>query len=167
MTNHQFPNNRQSTNTYQEADVKSLACLEDGPQNNVSFHRRLRRLIPRFVLSWLATSPRLQALLIEIRSLRWRMELQSNLQTGATNPRKGSLVVDLGPALERDASGCLVPCRRTRARMKDIERFASICPKATLFEEWVFLQGWDRGEESARLGTLGSDIVKTDAAVRL
>jgi hypothetical protein len=100
---------------------------------------RLRKLFWRTVLG---RFPRLHGIAVEIRSLPWRSEFQSKL-----HQRRLSLV--LGPDSEISPTGHVVRCRRTHARIADTENFESICPKATCFEMWVFLQGWEAGERYA------------------
>jgi hypothetical protein len=70
------------------------------------------------------------------------MRLQAELH-------EGRLFVDFGLALETLPNGRVVPNRRTHARIQDTETFATTCPKAMLFEKWVFLQGWSMGERYA------------------
>jgi hypothetical protein len=56
-------------------------------------------------------------------------------------------VHDLGPLFEEStAHADLVPCRRTDARTRDVERLQSIAPWATEADEWIFLLGWEMGE---------------------
>jgi hypothetical protein len=105
-----------------------------------SFFGRVGQLISELFWSLAAKHPRLHGFSMELRSLPWRMEFQSKLH-------KGSLIVDLGLALEKTPDGRGIPNRRTHARIAGIESFVSKCPGATLFERWVFLQGWDAAEE--------------------
>ncbi len=52
---------------------------------------------------------------------------------------------DVGPCFERDSSGNLRPNRDSAARMRDIEKFQTERPTATLFDGEVFLAGWEAG----------------------
>lgn len=105
------------------------------------------------VLALVASQPRLSGFLIALRTFRWRMEVERCLH-------QDRLAVDFGPAGERLASGCIVPCRRTHARIQDARSFSSTLPKASLYEQRVFLQGWDRGEQFALCKL---DTPRTDA----
>jgi hypothetical protein len=59
-------------------------------------------------------------------------------------------VHDLGPLFEESTEHAgLVPCWRTDARTRDVERLQSIAPWATEADEWIFLLGWEMGEASA------------------
>jgi hypothetical protein len=100
---------------------------------------RLRKLFWGTVLG---RFPRLHGIAVEICSLPWRSQFQSKLH-------QCLLSVELGFALEKTPTGRGVPNRRTHARIADIESFVATCPKATLFERWVFLQGWNMGERYA------------------
>jgi hypothetical protein len=105
------------------------------------------------VLALVASRPRLYGLLMALRTFRWRMEVERRLH-------EGRLAVDFGPAGERLASGCIVPCRRTHVRIQDARSFSSTLGEASLYERWVFLQGWNRGEQFALCKL---DTPRTDA----
>jgi len=77
------------------------------------------------------------------------MEYQRKLQRGVLSAKGDYLIVDLGPAMEHAPNGRFVPCRSTNACNESIESFVATCPKASRFEQWVFLQGWRKGEEWA------------------
>jgi hypothetical protein len=114
---------------------------------------RLRKLFWRTVLG---RFPRLHGIVVEICSLPWRSEFQSKL-----HQRRLSLV--LGPDSEISPIGRVVRCSRTHARIADTESFESICPKATPFEMWVFLQGWEAGE---RYALYNSDTRETEGGTQ-
>lgn len=120
-------------------------CLPPGARllPRKKFHGTLPQRLSR--LFWgklLGISPRLHGIAIEICSLPWRSEFQSRLHSGR-------LSVEFGLALEKTPNGHGIPNRRTHARIADTESFVANCPKATLFERWVFLQGWNMGERYA------------------
>lgn len=98
--------------------------------------------VRRLIYGCLAKYPRLHGYAVGLDSFGWRSEFLSRLHVR-------QLLVDFGTALEKAPSGRLVPNRRTRSRIQDTETFVSSCPKATLFERWVFLQGWNAGEQFA------------------
>jgi hypothetical protein len=60
------------------------------------------------------------------------------------------LAHDVGPCFERDPSGNLLPNRDSAARMRDIQRFQTERPTATLFDSELFLFGWEAGVQYAR-----------------
>lgn len=101
-----------------------------------------QRLSKLFWGNVLGRFPRLHGIAMEIRSLPWRSEFQGRLH-------QRLLSVVFGPHAETSPTGQIVPCKRTHARIADTEKFESICPKATLFETWIFLQGWNAGEQYA------------------
>jgi hypothetical protein len=113
--------------------------LPDDRLRNKSRGTLRGRLAITFWRTMLGGFPRLHGIAMELRSLGWRSEFQSRLH-------QRLLSVEFGPHAEISPTGHLVPCRRTHARIADTESFESICPKATLFETWVFLQGWNMGE---------------------
>lgn len=113
---------------------------------------RLRLLI----YGWLQKYPRLHGYAVSLDSFGWRSEFLSRLHVR-------QLLVDFGTALEKAPSGRLVPNRRTRSRIQDTETFVSSCPKATLFERWVFLQGWNAGE---RFALCNSDRRETERDIQ-
>lgn len=79
---------------------------------------------------------------MEIRSLWWRSEFQSKLLQDFRE-------LEFGPDSERLRNGQIVKCKRTHACILDAESFYAKCPKATLFEASVYLQGWRAGERFA------------------
>jgi len=88
--------------------------------------------------------------LSEIRSLIGHIE---------TRNRK-NFVVDLGPALQTPPSGHLVPCTRTRARIRDIRPMLSSRPWASLVDLQTFLEGWDKGAEWAGAESRNSETCR-------
>lgn len=99
---------------------------------------------------WVAKHPRIRALVIEFRTFPWRTGIQRKLLEADLHPSgNGAWILDLGVGWVLDASGRSVACKRTHACIQDIETFASTYPKATMFEEWVFLRAWKMGAESA------------------
>lgn len=127
-----------------QAEVASPSANSGAAHAQTRTERRgsFRARFAQSAWGFVANHPRLHGLLMELRSLLWRIEFQSKLY-------RGSLVVDFGLARERAPSGQLVPNRRSHARIGGIENFVSNCPGATLFERWVFLQGWDAAEQFA------------------
>lgn len=105
-------------------------------------HETLPARCRRSLFGLLAKHPRLHGFAMELGSFLWRSEFLSRLHANR-------LTMEYGPAVEKDASGRSRPNRRTHARMTSTETFLSTCPKATLFEIWVFLQGWSEGERFA------------------
>lgn len=57
---------------------------------------------------------------------------------------------NVGPCFERDATGNLRPNKDSNARMRDIQRFQTERPTATLFDSELFLAGWEAGVQYAR-----------------
>jgi hypothetical protein len=57
---------------------------------------------------------------------------------------------DVGPCFERDSNGNLQPNRDSDARMRDIQRFQTERPTATLFDSELFLAGWEAGVQYVR-----------------
>ena len=99
---------------------------------------------------WEAKYPRLQALLIDVCSFLWRMGIRRRLREALRRPALNfGWLISPGPTWELDASGHLVRCKRTGACIQDTENFLSTYPKATMLEEWVFVQAWKLGAESA------------------
>jgi hypothetical protein len=123
-----------ASHSYQSAPLRDV----HSSMKRETVGQRLRRLI--FCLA--AKHSTLHGFAIELCSLQWRSEFQSRL-----HDRR--LMMEYGPAVEMAPSGHLVPNRRTHARIRDIETFLTTCPKATLFERWVFLQAWNMGERFA------------------
>jgi hypothetical protein len=131
--------------TTQNHDPAHHATAPDGPKDDhKSIERRETRQsrVLRSLFGLLAKHSRLHALALELSSLRWRMEFQQRLHTH-------QIVVDLGFAVEKSPNGHSRPNRRTHARIQGIESFVATCPKATLFERWVFLLGWNAAEAFA------------------
>jgi hypothetical protein len=58
--------------------------------------------------------------------------------------------IDLGPGKELSPSGRCVPCKRTLARMKDMQYLLSIHPLASRVDQHLFLEGWAKGEQWER-----------------
>ena len=50
-----------------------------------------------------------------------------------------------GPSLEETPNGGLVPCKRTFARIHDMQVLATTHPWLDVVEQRFFLQGWDAG----------------------
>jgi len=140
----------QPTNQNQASDqyAKTEGYGQDNLVPDVHAGKRFHETLPQRLSQWfwgtlLGSFPRLHGIALEIRSLPWRSEFQSRLH-------KRLLSVDFGPDSEISPTGRIVKCKRTHARIADIESFDAICPKATLFESWVFLQGWQAGERFAQ-----------------
>lgn len=102
------------------------------------------------VLRWLYRHPRLLGLLLELRNAQNRI-----LDVCRTPAWKRS--AHLGPALWTDATGCLVPNERTRARIRDTQQLNQNLPWATVADHQLFLSGWDKGAEWAfqRIRSIG------------
>lgn len=64
---------------------------------------------------------------------------------------------DVGPCFERDSSGNLRPNRDSSACMRDIEKFQTERPTATLFDSELFHSGWVAGVQYARRTTCTED----------
>ena len=78
------------------------------------------------------------------------MGIQRKLLEADLHPSgNGDWILDLGPRLDVRCQWTFGRCKRTHACIQDIETFASTYPKATMFEEWVFLRAWKMGAESA------------------
>ena len=56
--------------------------------------------------------------------------------------------VDLGSLHHEQPNGHLALNTRTRTRIRDMQYLLSKFPEATLVDLSIFLEGWDRGEES-------------------
>lgn len=118
-------------------------CFEDAHQSNeppVTLGVYLRSKLWQLVYKY----PRLNSLLIELCSLPGRIEFQRKLHPATENGRLHP--VDFGPWGEALPNGSVVECKRTRARICDREQLSAILPQATRFEVWIFLQGWNCGE---------------------
>jgi hypothetical protein len=100
----------------------------------------------------------LYGIAIVLYTLRARMRFQRVIWKSFLDGRPGPYRLVLGHAFEEDQTGDLVPCKRTYARMSDIEKFYATFSKATLLEDWIFLQGWEAGE---RFVLCNSGIPKT------
>ena len=77
----------------------------------------------------------------EFRSLipRTKYRMRKNLDTNG---------VDLGTGYREQPSGHLVANTRTQTRIRDMQQMLASFPEATLVDLALFLEGWDRGEES-------------------
>ena len=62
------------------------------------------------------------------------------------------LAIDLGPAFERDASGCLRENTRTVVRNQCIEKLLALHPWSDPVDLETFLLGFDAGEQYAYCG---------------
>jgi hypothetical protein len=116
------------------------------------WQRRFWRLVQK--------DPQLYGIVIVLYTLRARMRFQRLIWGSFLDGRHGPYDIVLGHAYEEDKTGDLVPCKRTYARMSDIEKFYATFSKATLLEDWIFLQGWEAGE---RFGLGNSGTPKTGA----
>jgi len=81
-------------------------------------------------------------ILLELRSLHGRIEILRLRKLY----RHG---IVLGPGKELAPNGRLVRCKRTEARMKDMQYLLSIHPLASPVEDYLFLEGWAKGEQWA------------------
>lgn len=121
-------------------------------------------LVKSRVIAAVDKHPLQRAFVIELGTLLWRIEIQRKLLEADLHPSAhGDWILDLGSGWVLDASGRSVLCKRTHACIQDIETFAAIYPKATMFEEWVFLRGWNMGAESA---LRDFDISETEKVVQ-
>ena len=140
-----------STNTDQEVHSPLIRdqISPHAPSSNKRHGNLLAPVKPR-VIAVVGNHPLLRSLVIELRTFPWRIGTQRKLIEADLHPSgNGAWILDLGPGWVLDASGHSVLCKRTHACIQDIETFASTYPKATMFEEWVFLQAWNMGVESA------------------
>lgn len=140
-----------STNTDQEAHLPVVRAEISPHARSSNKHRgNLLVLAKSRVIAVVGKHPLLRALVIELRTFSWRIGTQRKLLEADLHPSgNGDWILDLGPGWVSDASGRSALCKRTHACIQDIEKFASTYPRATMFEEWIFLRAWNMGAESA------------------
>ena len=97
------------------------------------------RLFGAFAIFRQSLRQRLRNILLEIRSLGGRIAIQNGKSLG----------VVLGPGFERLPTQHLVPCKRTRARILDIQSMHAQWPWASMVDLQIFLAGWEKGAEWA------------------
>lgn len=99
----------------------------------------LRRVWPSLVGWGWSLRHHTRKILSEVGSFRGRIETRN----------EKNFVVDLGPAYQTSPNGHLVPCTRTRARIRDTQSMLSSRPWASPVDLQTFLEGWDKGAEWA------------------
>jgi hypothetical protein len=95
------------------------------------------RLFGAFGLFRQSLHQRLRNIQLEIGSFRGRISIQNGKNLG----------VVLGPGFEKHPTQHLVRCRRTRARILDMQSMRAQWPWASTADLQIFLVGWDKGAE--------------------
>jgi hypothetical protein len=136
---------------------QSIRLGEDQPETSLHGRRDSKSrgnerapILLRTLVRAIHHYPSLSAFLTHARSFAWRIGIERKVFVAAQHPRGNKTwLLDLGPHAEPDASGRVVRCKRTDCRRQDIENFSSKWPMATMSDEWIFLQAWNAGVESA------------------
>jgi hypothetical protein len=150
-------------NLASEASAETQVFRRDGPKRDAHWRKRYRgkwrSRWSRRLWGLIEKHPRLYGIAIVLYTLPSRSRFQCALWEAYLKGCPGPYRVVLGPAWEFSQTGQSVRCKRTHARIADIEKFSANFPQGTLLEDWTFLQGWEAGERFA-LGN--SDIAKKD-----
>ena len=122
--------------------MDDLACRRELDR----IYPRFSQLCPALALTWFRLcrivrrwwkSPFVYAIRFETRNILPRIRFQSS--------ERPYLDICRAHSYQEDASGCLVPDRRMRTRIQDMQALSASHSWFGIADEWAFHQGWEAG----------------------